>query len=475
MTPRPPLLLCLLYLAPAHVALALAFGGVALDPAAATGFFYHSRMLAIVHLVTLGWITASILGALYIVGPAALRTWFRAGWLDYTAAAFVWIGVTGMVAHFWIVEYRGMAWSAAMVTIGIAAVGIRVAPPLWRAPIPAAVRTHILLAFVNIAGAAVMGVLLGINKVHPFLPGFVLNNVFAHAHLAAVGWAAMMVVGVAYRLLPMVLPSQMPAGRSLWATAVLLQAGALGLFVALLLRAPVSWIFAVMIVAGFATFLGHGIWMVRHPRPRPPAIPVPETTVLHAVAAGASLAIACGLGLWLSVAELSPQTLRVAIAYGVFGLVGFLSQMVVAMKGRLLPLFAWYWASARSGGVSPVPSPHEMPWRGGQELVFVLWLFGVPALAGGLAFDAVPFVRAAAWSLLAATLLDSAQAAIILRHAFRAAAPLGRRTKAPAGDMMGVIPPRASAPDTDGHAAERLRARDRSVLPRHPAVPEHRG
>jgi hypothetical protein len=58
-----------------------------------------------------------------------------------------------------------------------------------------------------------------------------------------------------------------------------------------------------------------------------------------------------------------------------------------------------------------------MPWHAGREIAFVLWLFGVPALAVGLALDAVPFVRAAGWSLLAATLLDSAQAWIILRHA----------------------------------------------------------
>ena len=59
-----------------------------------------------------------------------------------------------------------------------------------------------------------------------------------------------------------------------------------------------------------------------------------------------------------------------------------------------------------------------MAWRGGQELVFVLWLFGVPSLAGGLAFDAVPFVRAAAWALLAAATLDTVNVARILRHAF---------------------------------------------------------
>lgn len=88
------------------------------------------------------------------------------------------------------------------------------------------------------------------------------------------------------------------------------------------------------------------------------------------------------------------------------------------MEGRLLPIFAWYWAYANAGYQGPVPSPHEMAWRGGQELVFVLWLFGVPALAGGLAFDAVPFVRAAAWALLAAVLLDAAIVWRVLRHAF---------------------------------------------------------
>ena len=52
-------------------AFALACLEVALNPRGVSGFFYHSRMLAIVHLVTLGWITNSIFGSLYIVGPIA--------------------------------------------------------------------------------------------------------------------------------------------------------------------------------------------------------------------------------------------------------------------------------------------------------------------------------------------------------------------------------------------------------------------
>jgi hypothetical protein len=70
-----------------------------------------------------------------------------------------------------------------------------------------------------------------------------------------------------------------------------------------------------------------------------------------------------------------------------------------------------------------------MAWPGGQELVFVPWLFGVPSLAVGLAFDAVPFVRAAAWSLLVATAIDAVNVIRILRHAFaRPAGPSAAAT-----------------------------------------------
>ncbi|HET6196100.1 MAG TPA: hypothetical protein VFE12_10110, partial [Acetobacteraceae bacterium] len=263
-----------------------------------------------------------------------------------------------------------------------------------------------------------LGTLIGFDKVYHFLPGFVLANVFAHAHLAAIGWASMMVVGVAYRLLPMVLPAAMPHGPTLWISAVLLELGVSGLFVTLLRQGRLAWIFALMVIGGFAAFFSRVVWMLRRPRTRPPGLRLPDPAVLHAGASFLWLAVASALGVWLTLAPSSSNTLRVAMAYGVFGLVGFLAQMVVGMEGRLLPMFAWYWAFANTGGKGPVPSPHAMSWRAAQELVFVLWLFGVPALAGGLALDAVPFVRAGAWCLLTATVVDAANAARILRHAF---------------------------------------------------------
>ena len=431
--PLPPRLLPTLYVATAHVALAFAFGAVAIDPRGVSGFFYHPRMLAVVHLVTLGWITTSILGSLYLVGPIALRVWIPATRLDYAGFALVLAGIIGMVVDFCLQQYRAVAWSAVAVGTGVVVVGAHVARRLRHASLPRAVGAHILLAFLNLLAAAVLGVLLAFEKVYHFLPGFVLTNVFAHAHMAAIGWASMMVIGVASRLLPMVLPAAMPRGPGLWTSAVLLEAGVVGLFVTLLLRGSLAWLWALVVIAGFGAFVVRVAWMLRRPRTRPRGLRRPDPAVLHAVSSLASLGVASALGLWLTIAEASPATLRVAMAYGVFGLVGFLAQIVVGMGGRLLPIFAWYWAFANTGYKGPVPSPHDMPWRHGQILVFILWLLGIPALAAGLAFDAIPLVSAAAWGLLVATLVDSANAARILRHAFPA--PGGEKG---GGDEKGV-------------------------------------
>ncbi len=371
-------------------------------------------MVALVHLVTIGWITFSILGAIYIVGPIALRMEMPARRRDVVAYAFGVIGLIGMVSHFWIEQYSGMTWSAATVAIGVMYLTTRVARGIWRANVQAAVKLHIVLACVNFWIAASMGVLIGWDKASHFLPGFVMNNVFAHAHLAALGWATMMVMGVGYRLLPMVLPSKMPAGRSLMASAVLLEIGVLGLFVTLLVRSSWTLLFGVSIVCGLAAFAGHVVWMVRHPAPKPPASPRTDFAVLHAASAGVSLAAAAAIGLTLLVAPASPRMLQAAAAYGVLGLVGFLAQMVIAMEARLLPMVAWYWAYADSGCQAPPAAPQTMRDRGLQLIVFTTWTTGVPTLAAGMFLESAGLVAAGAWALFAGVAIATLDSGLVV-------------------------------------------------------------
>jgi len=397
----PARTLPLLYLGAAHISLGLACVFAGIWPQSVAGFFYHSWMVALVHLVTLGWITFSILGAIYVVAPVALRMEMPARRADYFAFVFAVIGLIGMVAHFWIGEFAGMAFSAATIALAVAFMTVRIAAGVQRATLPGSVKAHIVLACVNFWIAASMGVLIAYDKVVHVLPGFVLSNVFAHAHLAALGWATMMVTGVGYRLMPMTFPSKMPSGRSVFASAVLLEIGVLGLFVSLLRGSSWALAFGLLVAAGLGVFAAHVVWMLRHGVSRPVGAPRIDFGLLHAGCATTSLVFCVAIGLGLVVTPMSPRTLHAAAAYGVLGLLGFLGQMIVAMEARLLPMAAWFWTYSGSGYMVQPPSPLAMRDRHLQAIVLTGWMVGIPALAVGLYLESARLVAVGAWSLFA--------------------------------------------------------------------------
>jgi hypothetical protein len=415
----PPRLLPVLYFTFAHFCLGLACLALALTPETLAGFFYHSRILAVVHLVTLGWISASILGALYMIAPMAFRMRMPARKVDYVAFALFVIGVTGMVSHFWLDRYAGMVWSAVTAVAGLVVFVARLSPPLVAAKMPTAIKIHIALAFFNILAAGSVGALLGIEKlmIH-VLPGQQLSNVYAHAHLAALGWATMMVIGAGYRLFPMFLPAAMPSGSGLYASAALLEVGALGLFATFMLQSQWIGLFAAIAIMGLLAFAAQMVWMVRRPRPAPKALQRPDFGMLHNLQALAYLGLTVLLGVGLLVAPDLDWKLRAAAAYGVFGLLGFLSQMVVGMSARLWPMFAWTHSFVGSGYSVPPPTPHVMPDRRLQAVTFLLWTGCVPLLATGMYLPDVTLVRFSAWGLVAAVAAESVNSVLVLRYAF---------------------------------------------------------
>ncbi len=413
----PPRVLPVVYFGFGHLCLAAGLLLAALEPEAIAGFFYHPRMFAVVHLVTLGWITTAILGATYVVGPIALRVHIAAGLGDALACAAVLAGILGVVAHFLLATYAGVGWSGILLLPALVFLAGKFLRALRRSRAPAAVRAHIGLAYGNLVLAAVVGVLLAFNRDTPFLPQVQLATVYGHVHVAVVGWAVMMVAGVGYRLLPMFLPAHPPAGAGPWLSAILLETGVLGLLAAYLFAPRFAPPFAALAASGVLVFLVL-VARMRHRRvPGPHGMPRPDIGMLHAIAALGYLLLCVGIGLALAFA--AELDLRLVMAYGVFGLLGFLGQIILGIEMRLLPMFAWLEAYARGGFTDVPPPPHAFPARPLQGLSFLLWTLGVPALAAGLAFDRLPWVEAGAWALFAGTLCAGVNSARVLARAFR--------------------------------------------------------
>jgi hypothetical protein len=405
----------LLYFALAHASLALGFAVLAVRPDLPGGFFHHPRMIAVIHLLTLGWISSSILGAFYIVAPLALRMPFRPGWKDRIAFASHAVGVSGMVSHFWLGEYSGMVWSAVLVAATVLHVGVRAWIGLVSAPVPWPVKLHVALAFVNMAGASVLGMIVGLNRMYAWFAWPPMTSAFAHAHLAAVGWAVMMVVGLSYRLIPMIVPAPMPSGSSMALSAVLLELGVLSIVVFLLQSSPWVPAAALAIVAGLAAFVHHVRVIVRHKLPPPAALPRPDWATWQTHVAFVWLVIAATAGVLLSLTDSAARMISLGWIYGVAGLVGFLGQVVMGIQGRLLPLHGWYRRFEAGGLTPPDRSAHTLASPSLAMWILITWAAGVPLLATGLVMAASVLISLGSALLLAGVCLNAAQAITIAK------------------------------------------------------------
>jgi len=384
-----------------------------------TEFYYQPRTIAVVHLVTLGWITGSILGALYALGPLAWRVEVPARRMDWIAF-WVWAtSVSGMVFHFWIDEYSGMTWAAATTLAAILAVGWRLVPLVAQSRIPAEHRLPVLLAIGNISLAGTWGIALGLQKMGiVVIPGPPLGAVYAHVHLAALGWVLMMIFGAGYRLLPMFLPAAMPMGRAAAAPAVALQAGVLILATGLTLGyTRVSIAGALVVAVAVALFLRLVVGMLRNRLDLPFDMPRPDLALPPTVLAMAYLGLAMVAGLTLLLLDDEVLALRLGALYGVLGIFGFLAQFIVGIAGRLLPLTFWMQEFVRGGYEFLAVPLHQLPDRRLQLTVVAGWALGVPIVAAGVWFARPDLVRIGAAVLLVGALGDAANRVVVQRRA----------------------------------------------------------
>lgn len=414
----PSSALPLVYFGAAHVGLMLAFGALAVDPTLPGGHFLHPRMVALVHLVTVAWISGSILGAFYIVAPLALGIPLPVGRGDWLVCVGFVASAAWLAAHFWTGQYGRVPWSGGGVLVagvwlaGRAAIGAR------RATVPWPVLVHVFLAFANLLGAALFGAALGIDRAHGTFGFPPVRAVFAHVHLAAIGWPVMMVVGLAYRLVPMFLPARMPTGAGLVVSAVLLELGVGVIVVALLSGSAWLPLGGAVIAAALASFVRNMRAAVRHKLPRPPALPRRDWSTWQTHVAILWLFVAAGLGLALTLPSSDPRV-GMAWVYGVAGLVGFLAQIVVGIQGRLVPMYAYYRAMTARAGSPPPRAANQLPTAAFARPIFLLWTIGVPWLAWGLATSHLGSVRLASLVLLAGVVTGGAYLVHLMRTAGR--------------------------------------------------------
>jgi hypothetical protein len=270
-----------------------------------------------------------------------------------------------------------------------------------------------LLGYVGLAATTLFGSTLAANHLRPVLPIELFPTLHAHVQLALLGWVAPMILGVAARVYPMFLlapePQPWASHTQLWGVATGVPSVVVGLV------ADTPWLLVVGALGVAAAAVAHGAWVLEMVRAR--KRPGLDWGLRFTLTGTVFLLPAVGLGLGLATDLLSGP--RVALAYAVVVLGGWISLTIAGMMLKIVPFLVWYRAYGPRAGRERVPTLAEMssPWLEG--LAYAALTGGVALLAVAV-FAAEPaWIRAAGW--------------VVALGALTFAAALGRVTSVLAG------------------------------------------
>ena len=405
------------------VAVAFFAVGVAAMPLVITdvaAFFYQMRPLALVHTFTLGWITAAMMGVMYRYVPALTHHPVPYPRMALAQLVLYVIGVSGMIAHFEIGIWVGLWLAAIAVVISVLMFAAEIIPCLWAQVGRGVAETGMFLGVCFLVLAASIGLTLGLDKTYDFLGGSVLTNLSSHVHFAALGWVTLTICAVSYRMLPaFLLPKiELPAA-AIWQLYAL-TIGILGLGVTLLIGAAGVTLWSSVIAASLLAYIFTIGRLVRTRR-----MPL-DWTSRHAICGVIWLVIAIAMGLALTVTGADGEYgSRIASAYGVMGLLGWISNFIIGMSYQLFPGFV---ARARTGAGWPAVTIAELSIQRTRPFVFIAYNLGVAMVAGGLLAGSIDLALAGSACIAAGGIVYSAVTLWTLSFAYRAAMPSAART-----------------------------------------------
>jgi len=353
-------------------------------------FFYQGRVLAITHLVTLGWITTTIMGASFLVAPLILSVPLYSERLGRWQFPPLVVGTAVMVYHFWTGHYGGLGGGALLVLVATAVFLVNLGLSLRQVSRKDVAIPYLVAALVYLGATVFLGNLMALDKVLDFLGGQVLATIQGHAHLAALGWVSMMILGVGHKMIPLLTASTPEEERRSRRRFWILNAGVIGLFAALVTRSRWASPLGLVVVLGFTSAL------YRLSRPWREGKPFPmDWSLRHVLAAFGFLVLSMFLGVSLALGVFGDGAVaaRAAVAYGFLGLIGWISLMIIGMSYRVIPLLVWLHRYSPIVHDQPVPKVSDLYSSQWQGWSFTLLVAGVVVAAGSLFFHSTTGLR----------------------------------------------------------------------------------
>ena len=381
-----------------------------------TGHWFQPHLLAITHLMALGWATMIILGASHQLVPVLIENDLYSDKLAYTSFALAAVGIPLLIYGFFVFNLGWPAQLGGSLMVGaVLAFVANIAISISKSK-----RENVHAVFVFTATIwLLLTVLFGLALLFNFTSSvFARNSLYyltLHAHLGLIGWFLLLVLGVGSRLIPMFLISKYKAPRLLWWVFVLVNTALVlyGLFFLYHQATVLNYIPALLVLVALLLF-AHYCRMAYVERIRKKvddqmkvsllavALLVLPTLVLIALIA--TLAVTAG------------DHANLVLLYGFTIFFGWLTSIILGMTFKTLPFIVWNKVYRHRAALGKMPNPKDLFSHPVYKAMGITYLAGFVLFGAGILLQVVVLLQAGAVVLLAAAFLYNWNVMKLLTH-----------------------------------------------------------
>lgn len=368
------------------------------------------HVLALVHTVTLGWLTMTIMGASLQLTPVIVVAPLRATTLLRWQYPVFLCGVVCLIAGFWWWQTWLLAIGGTVIVLAVAHYVVVLGITLAHATTRPLTVSFLGASLIYLCLVVSLGLTAAWNFVTDFLGAGLEQVLLVHITLGVVGWLSCMLVGVSYTLGRLFLLAHTHDDR--WGKYVFLflNSGIVLLASGVLLGwTPLVWVGGILLISAAGVFTGDS-WRLLKARQRKRL----EVTQYHSLTAMGYFLLIMVVGIVMLLVGWGTPAAWTAL--GLAALVGWLGQSTIGYLYKIVPFLVW---SERYGplvGTRLVPLMREMVHERWAWASWWLMNLSLPAMIGAALWQQVLALQIASGVLALSLLLVAANILLVIWH-----------------------------------------------------------
>ena len=380
-----------------------------------TQHYFHPQVLAITHIMALGWGTMIILGASHQLVPVLIEGKLYSNGMAYASFVLAAVGIPLLVYGFYFFNLGWPAqWGGILINAAIISYVVNLAISMIKSKHENVHAVFVFTAALWLLLTTVIGLLLLYNFTATIFPKDSLHYLPLHAHFGIIGWLLLLVMGVGSRLIPMFLISKYSNTKLLWTIYGLINGGLILLLLLFVFSNDTAFYFipAIAVFLAIALF-GYYCYSSYGQRIRKKVDEQMKVSLLSVSMMLLPLIFLFIIIGWLMAGKSNPQ---LVLTYGFIVFYGWITAIIFGMTFKTLPFIVWNRAYHLKAGVGKTPNPNNLFSSRVFNAMAVAYLAGFVLFIAGVLLSSTLVLQIATLFLLLTAVLYNWNVIKLLFH-----------------------------------------------------------